>query len=247
MDFLPPHSWMLGAVAAIAALAIAVNSARFLLVLHGLARTPRYFRALTEIRADFRDDVDDYLETARPVALALGFEYMNTYRAKRRSGRHLRLDLWRAPRRDTLAAVSTSRFLFWDYRRTILVSVLDDGSRITTSDNYGEGDPLGLHGEVVRPGSGFRELHVVHLRRVRQSKCAAEIIGGVAPLAALEDLARAHVQQLADAGLARYHGETQRAWSYTLRGACNVYFRARPRQLSEVRAHRAAQVEKTAE
>ena len=54
-------------------------------------------------------------------------------------------------------------------------------------------------------------------------------MGDADPVAAIEDLDRHHVQQLVDAGLARYRNERQTAWSYTLRGGYELYYLARPK------------------
>lgn len=243
MDPLLPHFWQVPVLLALAACALAVRSAA---ALTALARTPRFFRRLVAVSRKGRDDVAEYHEVSRPIALALGYEFVETFRAYRGSGRHLRLDLWRSREGDTLAMVGVSRFLWWDYARTALVSVLDDGTRITTTDNFDEGDPRGVKGELVRPGAGFRDLHAAHRARIRASGAQAESIGFSDPLGAIEDLERQRVQALAGAGITRFHGETENAWSYTWRGAFEVYYRARPRQVRVWRAGLAAQQEETA-
>jgi len=243
MDPILPHSWQLLLLLALAALALALRPATALV---SLARTPRYFRHLVAVSRNGRDDVTAYHEVSRPIALALGYEFVDTFRAYRGSGRHLRLDLWRGRDGDTLAMVGVSHFLWWHYPRTVLVSVLVDGRRVTTTDNFDEGDPRGVKGEAVRPGAGFRELHTRHRELIRASAARPEAIGFSNPLSVIEDLERQRVQALADAGIARFRGETENAWSYTWRGAFEVYYRARPRQVRVWRAGLAAQQEETA-
>lgn len=243
MDHILPHS---GQLIALLALAVCVLAVRPALALSALARTPRFFRHLVAVSRRGRHDVTEYQEATRPVAFALGYEFVDTYRAYRGSGRHLRLDLWRGRDSDTLAMVGVSRVLWWDYSRTALVSVLEDGTRLTTTDNFDEGDPRGVKGETVQPGAGFRELHARHRERIRASAAQPELIGFADPLSVIEDMERLRVQTLADAGIARFRGETQHAWSYTWRGAFEVYYLARPRQVRRWRAGLAAQQEETA-
>lgn len=243
MDHILPHSGQLIGLLALATCGLALRPA---LALSALARTPRYFRHLVGVSRRGRHEVTEYQEEARPIALALGYEFVDTYRAYRGSGRHLRMDLWRARDADTLAMVGVSRVLWWDYSRTVLVSVLDDGTRVTTTDNFDEGDPRGAKGETVHPGAGYRELHARHWERIRASAAQPEPIGFANPLSVIEDLERQRVQVLVDAGMARFRGETQHAWSYTWRGAFEVYYLARPRQVRMWRAALAAQQEETA-
>ncbi len=156
------------------------------------------------------------------------------------------MDLWRAADRETLALVSSERTRWRTRHCTVFVSVLESGARIATSDNFNEGDPLGLKGELIRRGLNFRDLYALHRRRVLRSGHAPETIGHSNPLSVIEDLERARVQDLTGAGLARYRDEAQISWSYTPRGACDIYYRARPRQVRELHAYHAAQA-KTAE
>ncbi len=243
MDLLVPYSWLLLPVAAVSGCILVGQIVHVASTLHGLAADRRYFRHLVAMRDHAHDETNTYRDTTRVTALALGFDYVDAYRTYRRSRRHLRIDLWRAPDRSTLVLISSVRVLWRTRYRTAFVSVLDDGTRITTSDNFDEGDPLGLKGELIRRGLSFRELYIVHRRRIAQSRRDADVIGRTNPLSVIEDLERSRVHQLADAGLARYRDEVQISWSYTLRGACDVYYRARPRQLREYHAYRAAQAE----
>jgi len=246
MDFLLPYSWLLLSASAGAACILAASVSRAVGTLRGLARDRRYFRQLIAIRGRDHGDSSTYQDEMRPMTLALGFEYVDAYRAYYRSKRRLRAELWRATDRETLAIVSSERVRWWTRHRTDFVSVLDNGECITTSDNFDEGDPLGLKGELVRRDLNFRDLYALHRRRILHGGHAAETIGQTNPLSVLEDLERSRVQHLAAAGLARYHGDTQISWSYTLRGAYDVYYRARPRQVREHHAYLAAQA-KTAE
>jgi hypothetical protein len=243
MDLLVLYSWLILPVAAVSGCILFGQIAHVASTLHGLAADRRYFRHLVAVRNRAHDDTSNNRDTTRMTALALGFDYVDAYRTYRRSRRHLRIDLWRAPDRSTLALTSSARALWGTRYRTAFVSVLDDGTRITTSDSFDEGDPLGLKGELIRHGLSFRELYIVHRKRIAQSRRDADVIGSTNPLSVIEDLDRSRVQQLADAGLARYRDEVQISWSYTLRGACDVYYRARPRQLREYHAYRAAEAE----
>ncbi len=243
MDHILPHPLVFISLLALVVLALIAKHAA---ALAALARTPRFFRHLVAVSRNRRDDVTAYHEVSRPIALALGYEFVDTFRAYRGSGRHLRLDLWRGRERDTLAMVGVSKFLWWHYPRTMLVSVLADGTRVTTTDNFDEGDPRGVKGEAVRPGAGFRELHTRHRARIRTNAVQPETIGVANPLSVIEDMERQRVQALADAGIARFRGETENAWSYTWRGAFEVYYLARPRQVRMWRAGLAAQQEETA-
>jgi len=246
MDFLLPYSWLLLPAAAGAACILVAELAWAATALHRLATHRRHFRQLVEFNERDPGESSAYQDGIRPHAFALGFEFVRPYRAYSQSKRRLRAELWRAQDRETLAVLSSERIGWRRCHRTDFISVLENGERITTSDNFDEGDPLALKGELIRRELDFRDLYRLHRRRLGQSGHAAETLGQSDPLSVVVDLERARVQQLAAAGLSRYRDDAQISWSYTLRGACDVYYRARPRQVREHLAYRAAQA-KTAE
>lgn len=154
-----------------------------------------------------------------------------------------RVEVWRAQDFKTIALVSESSSEFGASNETVLYSALENGKRLTTTDNVRAGDPRGWRGVLARPGATFRELHRTHLARIRSHGASSIPMGSADPLSAVEDMEREHVQKLVDAGLARYRNERQTSWSYTLRGGYELYYLARPKivRVAPKRAHHAVE------
>jgi len=204
----------------------------------------RYIHYLIAASADDRADVDDYIDEARPIAFAARFQFINTFKPQRGPWRDVLVDVWSAEDHKTLAAVAAGRMMGVPLERTVFYSVLEDGTRLTTSDDFDEGDPAGSKGPLVRPDATFRELLQTHRDRLDRAATPAVEFGGADPLGALEDLERLHVQELVHAGFARFRDLTHNCWSYTFRGAWEICFRTHP---AEVRAGRASERAKLSE
>jgi hypothetical protein len=194
---------------------------------HMLVR--RYFRFLVPASHASRDEIGEYAAEARVLALAERFEFVDVYRPFRGPWLGRRVEIWRAEDFRTIALVSESPAEIPTLNETIFYSALDNGKRLTTTDNVRVSDPRGLRGVLARPGATFRELYRTHLARMRSHNAGSVVMGKSDPVAAIEDLDREHVQKLVDAGLARYRNDRQTAWSYTLRGGYEVYYLARPK------------------
>jgi hypothetical protein len=226
MTELESYLWLVTPLAAIAA---AVLSFRMLLPIAALAAltlVKRYFRFLIPVPDAERAEAGEYLTEARALALGDGFEFVNTYRPFRGPRVHRLVDVWRADDLKTIALVSEGAA---SRNETILVSALEDGRRLTTTDNSHAGDPRGFGGVLARPGATFRELCRTHRARVSAHQAEPVSMGGSDPVAVIEDLDRSLVQRLVESGLARYRNERQTSWSYTLRGGYEVYYLARPK------------------
>jgi hypothetical protein len=207
----------------------------------------RFIRYLAPADAEERAEVDDYIDEARPVALAEGFEFINTLKPQRGPWREMFMDLWSSDDRRIMGVVCAGRIFGVPFERTAFYSVLTNGTRLTTADGFDEGDPAGTKGTIVSPESSFRELLEVHRRRIVGGNRQPVAFGGSDPLGALEDLERSHVQHLVDGGFARYRDLTHNCWSYTLRGAWAICFRAHPAELRELRATETPTLSETAE
>lgn len=223
------YSWALTLLLAVAA---GVLIARILAPALSVCATmfvKRYFKHLVPAKLERGDDIGEYASEARVLALGDGFEFVDVYRPFRGPwmGRHV--DVWRAADRKTIALVSEVSDQSSPLNETLLFSVLEDDRHLTTTDNELATDPRGLRGLLARPDATFRELYRTHRARIQTLGLVPVVMGDADPVAAIEDLERQHVQQLVDAGLARYRNDRQTSWSYTLRGGYELYYLARPK------------------
>ncbi len=226
---LSTYTW---AVASLAAIAIIFFFVKVVLPVasvgaHMVVR--RYFRFLVPAGRTYRQEVGEYAAEARVLALAERFEFVDVYRPFRGPWLGRRVEIWRAEDFRTIALVSESPTEVPTLNETVLYSALENGKRLTTTDNERVGDPRGWRGVLARPDATFRELYRTHLARMRSLGAESVTMGDTDPVAAIEDLEREHVQKLVDAGLARYRNERQTSWSYTLRGGYEMYYLARPK------------------
>lgn len=203
---------------------LALTLAQAVASFHSTWRRRRFFRHLVALTPGEPDTPSRYQENAAPFAMAAGFEFIGAYRASGRTRRRMRAELWRATNHQTLALISSERLRWARRHRTELISVLDNGQLITTTDEGGDGDPLFLRGETVSPAAGFRDLAAQHEVRLRNAGWHLESFGSIDPAGVLEDLERARVDTLVARGLAFHRDPAQTAWSYTFRGACAVYY-----------------------
>lgn len=236
------EQWLIGAVVGVIAVYLAFKILSFLMVFPALMLERRFIRFLSPATAEERTLVSDYMEEARPLAMARGFRFINTYKPDKGPWRNILVDLWRSDDGRVLALVGTGYMVGAEYSRTAFYSILNDGTRLSTADNFDEGDPLGVENTMIRPGLGFDELYTVHRARLEAAHAAVEDLSEGDPMAVLEEAERRHVQRLVGEGLAKYRDLTENCWSYTFRGACEVYYRANPEQIQEYKDHEKARL-----
>lgn len=239
--------WIIGVSVAVVALYLAIRVLSFLLVFPSLLWEKRFIRFLAPATADERSLISDYMEEARPLALARGFKFVNTYKPDRGPWRAVLLDLWLSEDARTAVIVGTGYMFGSEYKRTAFYSILSDGRRLVTSDNFDEGDPLQLIDNLIRPDLGFDGLYETHLGRLNKARQGVERFSGTDPMGTLEEAERRYVRRLVDAGLARFRDLTKNCWSYTFRGACDVYYKANPEQLAEFKAGEKARLDQMTE
>ncbi len=227
------EQWLIGAVVGVISVYLAFKILAFLMVFPALLLEKRFIRFLSPASAEERSLISDYMEEVRPLAMAKGFRFINTYKPDKGPWRNILVDLWLSEDRRVLALVGTGYVIGAEYSRTAFYSILDNGTRMTTADNFDEGDPLGVENSLIRPGLAFDELYSLHVKRLDAATEGAEFFSEADPMAVLEEAERRHVQRLVDQGLAKYRDLTENCWSYTFRGACEVYYRANPEQIRE--------------
>jgi hypothetical protein len=226
---LEAYSWVAALTAVVAALLLLAKVFLPIISVGAHALVRRYFRFLVPAAGSYRSEIGEYAAEARVLALAERFEFVDIYRPFRGPWLGRRVEVWRAQDFKTIALVSESSSEIRSLNETIFYSALDNGGRLTTTDNERAGDPRGLRGILARPGATFRELYRTHLARIRSHGSDPVTMGGSDPVSAIEDMEREHVRKLVNAGLARYRNERQTSWSYTLRGGYELYYLARPK------------------
>ena len=116
---------------------------------------------------------------------------------------------------------------------TAFYSAAPDGKRLTTQDNFDEGDLMRLRGTEVFLDEELGPLYRRHQSRIEMLGREANTFIFEKVLAALEDLERVRVEKLVSRGWARYRNDDPNIWSYTFRGAAEVYFKERLRFMQD--------------
>lgn len=205
----------------------------FLLAYPSSVLERQYIQYLEPVNRERAQEVPEFLEERREIAMAMGFEYINTYRSTVGRARDLVIDLWLSRDGMTVGMVGECHIWRIPYARTAFYSAFDDGTRLTTQDNFDEGDPLRIRGTEVFYEDGFAQLFRKHEQRIEDHADTPITFSGAKALVSIEDLERTRVDQLVERGWARYRDMEHNAWSYTLSGANEIYFHERSRYIRE--------------
>jgi hypothetical protein len=214
-------------------LVLAYHAAVFLLNFPTFLIERQYIRFLRPAGREAAENVVDYIEERRELALGMGFEYVDTYRAVAGRVRDLTIDLWLSRDRATVALVGFCRIFKIPYARTSFHTTFADGTHLTTQDNFDEGDPLRIRGAEVYYEEEFGPLFRLHEARVRAHDGLPVRPTPEGALGSLEDFEAQRVEQLVQRGWARYRDREHNAWSYTFPGAAEIYFNERPRLIKD--------------
>jgi len=148
----------------------------------------------------------------------------------------LALYLWLSPEALTIAVVCGGKMVGVPYKRTILLSRLENGQYLETQDDFGEGDISGVSDVGVLMNAGFAELHRAHHQRLIESSCPAVPLSPLRLLDELAEVERQRAARLVARGLGRYRDPAHGVWSYTLRGAVALFCQSFLKQLGKAQA-----------
>ncbi|MDR3456670.1 MAG: hypothetical protein P4N60_04445 [Verrucomicrobiae bacterium] len=129
------------------------------------------------------------------------------------------ISLWLTADQFTLIQVWGGKLAKIDYKRTLFISVTDDGREIVTMDEFGISDISGIRAIDVVYRASFEELVARHAGRLAE---AAESLKPFSPTRAMdqyEDLGKARAERMVALGLAKFLDRQESAWRYTVKGA----------------------------
>lgn len=156
-------------------------------------------------------------------AKKLGYRYGGAYHDARESIYKCRYDYWLSADSTVLAWVSCGTIATLPLKSVNLISQLEDGRYLQTTDMKGQSDLSGLIDLQIWPKLTFSKLaerHDARLATLRETP----IPFSEAPLRAASNIRRAQAQRLVDQGDAQFVDDDQSIWKYTLKGALRFYF-----------------------
>ena len=135
--------------------------------------------------------------------------------------------VWFSQDKRTLLAATSGTVSGLKSRQTYLVTPLNDGTYLCTTDNIGESDPSGLF-RFKRHWNGlFRNLWALHQKRLAKAGPAAMEFREDSAFDALTEVWDRRVQLMIDKGLAQYIDAEQQCWRHSFFGAvgiCRCFF-----------------------
>ena len=221
------------AVIVVVGLALSYYGLTFLISFPALIRERQYIRSLEPVSPDVGETAPEFLQERRDIALSMGFRFVNTYRAMANRAHDLMIDLWLSHDCTIIGMVRFRHVFRIPYGLTAFYSAAPDGARLTTQDNFDEGDLMRLRGTEVFLDEEFGPLFRRHQSRIEQLGRGTRKFVFENVLSALEELERVRVETLVSRGWARYRNNDRNVWSYTFRGAAEVYFKERLRFIQD--------------
>jgi hypothetical protein len=156
-------------------------------------------------------------------AKRLGYRYGGAYHDSRGSIYKCRYDFWLSPDSTVLAWVSCGTIATLPLKSVNLISQLEDGSYLQTTDMTGQSDLSGLTDLQIWPNHTFSKLADRHLARLEKRR-ETPVPFAEGPLPAASSIRRAQAQRLVDQGDTQFVDDEQSIWKYTLKGALRFYF-----------------------
>lgn len=222
--------YLILAVVIVAAAILGFQILTFFFIFSILLFDKQYIRDLVEAEPFDKDELGEYINETEEAASWYRFDFSGSYVPDKGLWRNLVVRLWISSDTHTLAFIGSGTMLRIPYYRTSLYSRLQSGQRITTGDNFDEGDLLEIRGMRVFPGIDFDGLYTEHQARLKGHGDRLDAFDSARALETIEAMEKERVLRLVEKGFARFRDLRQNAWSYTFKGARDVYFSARLKQ-----------------
>jgi hypothetical protein len=134
------------------------------------------------------------------------------------------LSLWLSPDQSFLVLVGGGKLAKIDHKRTIFLSVTNDGKEIVTVDDFGLVDLSKLREIDVVYNADLNELNVRHSQRLLAQGTPLKTFSPASCLDQYEDLGRVRAEKMVSLGLAKFLDLSESTWRYTFKGAwANAY------------------------
>jgi len=129
------------------------------------------------------------------------------------------ISLWLTAEQCTLIMVWGGKLAKVDYKRTLFISVTNNGQEFVTMDDFGVSDISGLRDIDVVYRADFEELVVRHAQRLAQVNLPLKPFSPTRAMDQYEDLGRIRAERMVALGLAKFLDLQESCWRYTVKGA----------------------------
>jgi len=160
-----------------------------------------------------------YLLAQERSAEASGLTRCGSFGDTRGGLYRLRVSLWVDDDARTLAVIGGGTIARTPFRRTMLLSRLDDGRVLYTVDEFEGKDLSGLYDAKVLMNADLVELWSAHQQRLAGSGTAARRLDPRNALAELDAVESERLRLLLDRGLARWVDISRGTWRFSVKGA----------------------------
>ncbi len=134
------------------------------------------------------------------------------------------ISLWLTADECTLITVWGGKLAKVDYKRTLFISVTNDGREIVTMDDFGIVDLSGIRDIDVVYRADFEELAARHSQRLTAVTAPLKPFSPTRAMDQYEDSGRVRAEKMVSLGLAKFLDLQESNWRYTVKGAfINAY------------------------
>lgn len=129
------------------------------------------------------------------------------------------LAFWLSPDLKSFLCIAGGKLAMVDHKRTQLISKLENGRILVTTDECGMEDFSGTRDLELLLNANLPELHALHQQRLAAAGSPATAFASINLLGQYEALNELRVKALIDRGFARFADAQCNAYRFTLKGA----------------------------
>lgn len=146
-----------------------------------------------------------YFQAMNDAAVALGFQHAGLYGQDRQSSTYrCCLSLWLSPDQKSILCISGGKVARIDYKRTLLISQLNNGMSLVSMDIFGSEDLSGTRDVQVLMNADLAELKQFHLQRLVSAGSEAKLFAVDNAFNEFNAWNKVRADRLVERGLARY-------------------------------------------
>lgn len=161
-----------------------------------------------------------YFQAMNDAAVALGFQHAGLYQQDRQSSTYrCCLSLWLSPDQKSILCIGGGKLARIDYKRTMLISKLNNGPSPVSMDIFGSEDLSGTRNVQVLMNADLAELKQFHLQRLVSAGSEAKLFSADNLFNEFNQWNKVRADRLVEQGLARYLSPEHNDWRFTTKGA----------------------------
>src|SRR5215831_7689322 len=127
--------------------------------------------------ADAMPPPSPYFQAMNDAAVALGFQHGGLFGQDRRGSTTYRccLSFWLSPDQKSILCIGGGKLARMDYKRTMLISKLNNGMSLVSMDAFGSEDLSGTRDVQVLMNADLPELKQFHLQRLVSARAETKL------------------------------------------------------------------------